>query len=411
MRIFNNIKSGNMYLALVIGLGSFSDGFALLLQSGALLSIVPYFRLNTLLVGSLVSAPFIGSVVGAIVFGWLADKIGRRAIVLNVLIFFVISSILSAISINIQMLLISRFLVGIGIGGDIPASGSLIAERSEPSERGALLSTQTLMWAIGAAFATIVALPFLKFGLESWRPLLGLAAIPPVVTLLLRRRIKESFRWIKRRSSSNLINSVAGKAIYLTAILSIGLFVWTMVLAVFASYLPSLLVKIYGLPGYESLLIGAIQWVMYLLGCTIAFKLVDLVGRKRLIISGTTIAALAAVLVFVFGGRGYSALTAGILTVWGAGGVAYTGISIYSFEIPPTIYRGLLSGAVFGSGRLGGYAGTLVFPSLIGLIGVIKTFGLMGPIMLVVLIAFGTFNQKTENVDLEKIEQSMVTNL
>lgn len=410
MRINNKIINDNMYLAIVIGLGSFSDGFALLLQSGALLTIVPYFRLNALQVGSLVSAPFIGSVIGAIVFGWLADKIGRKAIVLNVLVFFVISSILSAISINYQMLLISRFLVGIGIGGDIPASGSLIAERSEPSERGALLSTQTLLWAIGAAFATIIALPFLKFGLEAWRPLLGLAAIPPVVTLLLRRRITESFRWIKKRSSNNFNNSISKKAIYLTAILSIGLFLWTMVLAIFASYLPTLLVKIYGLPRYESLLISAVQWVMYLFGCIIAFKLVDLVGRKLLIISGTTIALLAAFLVFLFGGKGYIVLTAGILSIWLAGGIAYTSISIYSFEIPPTLYRGLLSGVVFSSGRLGGYVGTFVFPIILELIGIIKTFGIIGPVMLAVLIAFGAFNQKTENVDLEKIEQSIVSN-
>jgi len=65
---------------------------------------------------------------------------------------------------------------------------------------------------------------------------------------------------------------------------------------------------------------------------------------------------------------------------------------------------------VFSSGRLGGYVGTLVFPIIVELIGIIKTFGLMGPVKLVVLIAFGAFNQKTENVDLEEIEQSMVKN-
>jgi len=179
MKTFKDLRSENTYLAIVIGLGSFSDGFALLLQSGALLFLVPYFRLKYLFTGLVVSAPFIGSVFGAIIFGWLADKIGRRAIVLNVLLFFVLSSIISSISVNIQMLLLSRFLVGIGIGGDIPASGSLIAERSEPSERGAFLSTQTLLWAVGAAIATVVSLPLLSLGKEAWRVLFGLAAISP----------------------------------------------------------------------------------------------------------------------------------------------------------------------------------------------------------------------------------------
>ena len=407
MKTFKDLRSENMYLAIVIGLGSFSDGFALLLQSGALLSLVPYFRLNSLFTGLVVSAPFIGSVLGAIIFGWLADKIGRRAIVLNVLLFFVLSSIMSSISVNIQMLLLSRFLVGIGIGGDIPASGSLIAERSEPSERGAFLSTQTLLWAVGAAIATVVSLPLLSLGKEAWRVLFGLAAIPPVFTLLLRRRIKESFRWVKNKTTGNASNRLTRRAVYLTAILSIGLFVWTMILAVFASYLPSLLTRIYGLPPYESLIIGSIQWVMYILGCVVAFKLVDVIGRKRLIVIGTLVAMVSAVLVYLSGRNIISVITAGVLAIWGAGGTAYTGISIYSFEIPPTLYRGLLSGAVFGSGRLGGYSGTLIFPTLIGVIGIVKAFGLMGLVMLLVTVAFGTFNQKTERIDLEMIESSL----
>lgn len=133
--------------------------------------------MSSLTVGLLISAPFIGSVVGALVFGWLADRVGRRAVVLNVLIFFVMASILSGLSMNIQMLLVSRFLVG--IGGDVPASGSLIAERVEAVERGPLLSTQTLMWAVGAASATFVAIPLLSLGAVAWRPLLAIAALPP----------------------------------------------------------------------------------------------------------------------------------------------------------------------------------------------------------------------------------------
>ncbi len=406
MRKTNLTGGGNMYLALVIGMGSFSDGFALLLQSGALLSIVPYFKINSFIIGLVVSAPFIGSVVGAMIFGWLADRVGRRAVVLNVLIFFVIASILSGLSINIQMLLISRFLVGIGIGGDIPASGSLIAEKAEAVERGPLLSTQTLMWAVGAASATGVALPLLSLGNIAWRPLLAMAALPPIFTLILRRKIGESLRWRNRNSNIKPVSGIARRAIYLTAILSLGLFIWTMILAVFASYLPSLLVKIYGLPGYESLLIGTVQWVFYLVGCLITFKTVNLIGRKKLIIAGTVLAVLATAAIYFVSG-GYGVITAGVLTIWGAGGVAYTGISIYSFEIPPTIYRGLLSGTVFGSGRFGGYAGTLVFPTLLGYLGVEKTFGLMGPFMVIVVIAFGLFNQKTEKIEIEKIEQSL----
>jgi MFS family permease len=132
-------------------------------------------------------------------------------------------------------------------------------------------------------------------------------------TLLLRRRIKESFRWVKNKTKGNASNRLTRRAVYLTAILSIGLFVWTMILAVFASYLPSLLTRIYGLPPYESLIIGSIQWVMYILGCVVAFKLVDVIGRKRLIVIGTLVAMVSAVLVYLSGRNIISVITAGVL--------------------------------------------------------------------------------------------------
>jgi len=400
-----DILSGNMYLAIVIGLGSFSDGFALLLQSGALLSLVPYFKLNSLSTGLVVSAPFIGSVIGALIFGWLADKLGRKAILLNVLVFFVFASILSSLSVNVQMLILSRLLVGVGIGGDIPASGALIAENVEADRRGSLLSTQTILWAIGAASATFVALPLLSAGLQSWRVLLGLAALPPLITLILRRRIPESFKWKSVHSAES--STPSRRAIYLTAILSIGLFIWTMVLAIFASYLPSLLVKLYGLPQYESLLIGTVQWLMFLAGTIIVFRSVDIIGRRRLIFIGTLIAIAASIAVYLIGGHNYAVLTLSVLSIWAAGGIAYTAISIYSFEIPPTLYRGMLSGTVFGSGRMGGYVGTLIFPILLGALGIAKTFGIVGPAMSSIILAFLAFNQKTEKLDLEKIEEAI----
>ncbi len=394
------------YISLVVGLGSFSDGFALLLQSGALLSVVPYFHLNSLATGLLVSAPFIGSVFGALLFGRLADKFGRRSVILNVLLFFVVASILSAVSINVPMLLMSRFLVGVGIGGDVPSSGSLVAEISEPQRRGSLISIQTLLWAIGAFAATVVAIPFLRLGLVAWRPLFGLAAIPPLITLLLRRRISESSLWEGRRRSDSSVK-VPRRIIAFIAVLCAGLFIWTFVLAIFASYLPSLLVRTYGFHAYMSLIVGGLQWIMYFAGCLITFKLIDRAGRRPLILTGSIVGLAAASSIYFLRAATPEYFTISIFFIWLAGGIAYTGISTYSFEISPTLLRGLLSGSVFASGRLGGYTGTQIFPMLLGLIGITSVFGLISLLLLTAAALVAPFNQRTERLTLDEIERAL----
>ncbi|MGC8542859.1 MAG: MFS transporter, partial [Vulcanisaeta sp.] len=76
----------------------------------------------------------------------LSDIFGRRTILLNVLLFFVLGSIISAIANSVLPIILGRFLVGVGIGGDIPSGASLIAELSKETSRGRLISIQSILW-------------------------------------------------------------------------------------------------------------------------------------------------------------------------------------------------------------------------------------------------------------------------
>ena len=398
----SKISTRSLKVSLIIAMGSFADGFALLLQSGALIYLVPYFNLSSGMTGIIVSAPFLGSVAGALIFGKLADVMGRKSIVLNVLIFFILASILSAISINPEMLLIGRFMVGMGIGGDVPAGGALIAEISDPKERGSLLPTQTIMWAVGAAVATVTALPALGLGYQSWRLLFLLAAVPPVITLILRRKLYESFKWKAARVVPKSV-SLNRRLFLFVVFLSASLFAWTMILGVFASYVPIFIKTFYGVQARYAILAGSVQWAMYMTGCLIAFRTADTIGRKRLIIYGTLAATVASAIMF-FIKAGFFSFMLGVMGIWLAGGTTYTAVSIYSFEIPPTLIRGLVSGAIFASGRFGGFIGTLLFPLVEGLAGIEETYGGLMLIMIALLILTTGINVSTENIKLEDLE-------
>jgi MFS transporter, putative metabolite transport protein len=91
-----------------------------------------------------------------------------------------------------------RFLVGVGVGMDIPTSTAYLAEIAPRRQRGRILgSLLNIMWLLGAMCSTLLALPLTAmFGQDAWRWMLGLAAVPAVLILLARRALPESPRWL-----------------------------------------------------------------------------------------------------------------------------------------------------------------------------------------------------------------------
>src|SRR5690348_52446 len=105
-----------------IALGEFVDGYDLIVISGALLQLQPHFNLDKGQVGWLGAAAFFGSAVGALFFGDLTDRVGRRRIFVLNLIAFVGLALLSAAITQVWMLFVIRVLIGVAIGADIVAS-------------------------------------------------------------------------------------------------------------------------------------------------------------------------------------------------------------------------------------------------------------------------------------------------
>ena len=401
-------QGSGIYAPLLIGMGGFTDGFALLLASGAILTLVQYFHLSSEYTGMIVSAPFIGSIAGAIAFGRLGDYLGRKAVFLNVLAFFVAGSLLSALAPSPLVLLISRFMVGVGIGGDIPVSGSLLAEISSRENRGRLIAIQSLLWGVGGVAAALAALLLLPLGLDSWRYVLGIGAVPPLIVLILRREIPESEVWSALRKApqrpQNLNRERYTKKL---AFAAFSLFAWTFILAIFASYTPSFLVRSEGLSKTAALFIGGLQWIGFIAGSGLTFKYADKAGRRALIISSS--AALAALLALGYFAAKLSVavFVADVSAIWIVGGVGYTISSIYSNELFPTILRSTSSGVCFASGRLGGYVSTLIFPIALAAVGISPVLLLLTPLPLAVGLVSAASAPKSERKNLEELEREL----
>jgi putative MFS transporter len=181
-----------------IALGEFVDGYDLIVISAALLQLQHHFHLGKGQVGWLSAAAFFGSAVGALFFGNLTDRVGRRRVFVLNLVAFVGLALLSAAITQVWMLFVIRVLIGVAIGADIVASIAFLAELSPSGSRGSWAGAlPQLTWSLGAMCAILLAAALISWmGAQAWRVMFAAGAVPAVVVLGLRRSLPDSPRWL-----------------------------------------------------------------------------------------------------------------------------------------------------------------------------------------------------------------------
>ncbi len=197
-------------ITLLSAMGQFLDGYDLLIIGGALLLIVPMFKPSPATLGLLSASAFVGSFLGAIVAGWMGDKLGRRSILLWDLFFFVICSLGAGFSQNMTEIIIFRFLIGVGIGADLPVAYALIAETAPKRTRGRLLAAPLAMWGLGGVLAGLVGFLFITYGgPDAWRWMFWVGVLPALAVLALRRSLPETPRWLAAAGQLDKAKAVA----------------------------------------------------------------------------------------------------------------------------------------------------------------------------------------------------------
>src|SRR5579863_2652112 len=183
---------------LVSGIGFFTDAYDLFVIGIASTLLKSQWNLDAGQL-ALLNAVMLGAAfLGATAFGRLADVTGRtRAYWISAAI-MVVAAIGSALSPNLATLVMFRFLLGFGVGGDYPVSAVLMSEYSHHSTRGRMIGLVFSAQAVGLIVGPLTALALLGGGVGpqlTWRLLLGLGAIPAVAALWLRRTVPEPPRY------------------------------------------------------------------------------------------------------------------------------------------------------------------------------------------------------------------------
>ncbi len=184
------------FWSITVALGGFLFGFDTAVISGAEQDIQQIWGLNSFQHGLTVSIALIGTVIGALFGGIPSDRLGRKQTLFWVALFYLVSALGSALSVNWTLFMVFRFLGGLGVGASSVTAPMYISEISPANKRGRLVAMFQFNVVFGILIAYISNYLIAGSGPNAWRWMLGVEAFPAVLFLALLTRIPRSPRWL-----------------------------------------------------------------------------------------------------------------------------------------------------------------------------------------------------------------------
>lgn len=360
-----NEISNNKLLG-IAGLGWMFDAMDVGMLSFIIAALKVDWNLSVEQMGWIGSINSIGMAVGAFLFGILADRIGRKHVFIITLLLFSLGSGVAAFTTSFSIFLILRFLIGMGLGGELPVASTLVSESVPTEKRGRIVVLLESFWAFGWLLAAIIS--YFVIPNYGWEIALLISVIPAFYALYLRLHLPDSDRYvtIEKKEKPSMFQSITN--VWSKKYTRRTLMLWVLWFCVVFSYygmflwLPSVMVM-KGFSMIKSFEYVLIMTLAQLPGYFTAAWLIEKAGRKFVLVVyliGTAISA------YLFGTADTLALliTSGILLSFfnlGAWGALYA----YTPEQYPTNIRGTGTGMATAFGRIGGILGPLLVPYLV----------------------------------------------
>jgi len=203
-------------VALIVALGGFVWGFDATVISGAVPFIQKYFGLNgdrgDFLLGLAVSSLGWGVLAGTAVAGFFSDLLGRKKVLIITAVFFVGTALASALTTHFAVFVTARVLGGVAVGGAILIAPVYIAEIAPAKWRGSLVSLNQLMIVLGISASFFSNYFLLNVGVNNWRWMLGMDAVPAALYFLFLFAVPESPRWLLGKGQETRAKEILIKA-------------------------------------------------------------------------------------------------------------------------------------------------------------------------------------------------------
>ena len=427
-------------LLMVTGLGWLFDS----MDTGLIAFVLPVLTkdwgLSPAQAGWIGSIGLIGMALGAVLAGTVADRIGRKKVFTITVLLYSISTGLCALAWSYESLLVFRFLVGFGLGGELPVAATLMSEYAPSHLRGRFIVLLESFWGVGWLVAACIAYLLIpRFG---WQIAFVIGTIPALYVFLIRLHMPESVRYLishgrideakdiilelerklhvesrpfdSKLSPAELEQPKAAATSFATLwtkpFRTRTVMLWLAWFGIVFSYygifmwLPSI-VFAQGFAVVKTFEYVLIMTLAQLPGYYAAAWLVDVIGRKYTL---SLFLLMSGICSFFFG----NAASASSLLAWGAAmsffnlgawGVIYT----YTPEQYPTTIRALGSGWAAGFGRIGG----MIAPMLVGLMlanafGMSTIFLMFASVFVIISAVVLTLGKESKQKTLEELEEA-----
>ncbi len=422
---------------LIIGTATFFDAFDALAIAYVLPVLIPLWRLGPTDIGTLISVGYVGQIVGALFFGWFAERKGRMPSLLLSVATYSVFALLAAFAWDYTSLLVFRTLQGVGLGGEVPVAATYINEISKARGRGRFVLLYELVFAIGLFCAALVG--YWVVPNWGWRALFVIGALPALLIVAIRLLLPESPRWLADRGrlaeADAVVSDIEREAVRETgaplpppieapAVASRAtrwqellqgiyrrrtLVVWVVWFSTyFATYgvstwLPSLYTSVFRLPLEE-----ALRYSLIVTGCSIpagfvCAVLIDRTGRKRWITGALLLGGLLFVGLWLAGAS--SALQ--VLLFATAAGMCFNTVALalylYSPEIYPTRMRALASSVGSAWLRVASALGPIVVGFVVAGYSLATAFLVFGVVLILGAAITALYGTETKGRVLEDI--------
>ncbi|ANC10769.1 MULTISPECIES: MFS transporter [Bacillus] len=348
----------------IAGLGWLFDAMDVGMLSFVMVALQKDWGLTSQEMGWIGSINSIGMAVGALIFGILSDKIGRKSVFIITLLLFSIGSGLTALTTTLAMFLVLRFVIGMGLGGELPVASTLVSESVEAHERGKIVVLLESFWAGGWLIAALISYFVIpKYG---WEIAMVLSAVPALYALYLRWNLPDSPRFQKVEKRPSVIENI--KSVWSGEYRKATIMLWILWFCVVFSYygmflwLPSVMV----LKGFS--LIKSFQYVLIMTlaqlpGYFTAAWFIERLGRKFVLVTYLIGTACSAYLFGVADSLTVLIVAGMLLSFFNLG--AWGALYAYTPEQYPTVIRGTGAGMAAAFGRIGGILGPLLVGYLV----------------------------------------------
>lgn len=421
----------------IIGAATFFDGYTVLAIAYAMPVLVREWKLTPQDVGWILSAGYLGQVVGAIFFGWLAERWGRLNVLLLTILIFVSMDIACLFAWDGQSMMLFRFLQGIGTGGEVPVASAYINELIGSKKRGRFFLLYESMFLFGLLGAGLIGWQLVP--IYGWKVMFIVGLVPSILMLPLRFFMFESPRWLASKGrfeqadkivtrleqsatkhghtlAAPQLSAVAApikagnwKELFQGIYLKRTLTIWVMWFCVYLvgngliTWLPTLYRQHFKLPLETSLQYGFLTSAMGLVAAITCALLIDVVGRKTWYVLAMLLATVPL----------------GVLTYMGAtsatdvlifAGLAYAinqtitfSLYLYSAELYPTRLRAIGTGLGSAWLRLGSSVGPILVGSVLSGFGIQYVFALFAALLLFAALFTLLFAIETKGRTLEEL--------